>query len=321
MTKILILSSVLQQDHKDKIIATAEKYNVDVCFTGSEDDIPNGFENPDIIYGFGMKTAKTCKNLKWLCVPSAGVDYLMYDEAFANKDCILTNSSGAYGVTIAEHIIAVTLMMMRRLTDYHKEILEGTWGLTRYHQRSIKDARITVLGTGDIGSEFAKRAAVFEPASIIGVNRSGVSKENFYDSVYKIDALDELLPKTDLLVMSLPSTGETINILNRDRIGLLPEGAYIVNVGRGTAIDEDALADHLDSGHLSGAALDVFKTEPLPKDSRLWNTKNLLITPHVAGNLTLDHTLNKNVDMFLEDLENYLNDRPLKYMVDMSKGY
>ncbi|MBO4213671.1 MAG: D-2-hydroxyacid dehydrogenase, partial [Lachnospiraceae bacterium] len=114
---------------------------------------------------------------------------------------------------------------------------------------------------------------------------------------------------------------ETENILTRERINLMPRGSYIVNVGRGSAIDEDALADALDSGHLAGAALDVFKVEPLPQDSRLWNTPNLLITPHVAGNLTLIHTINRNVEMFCEDLINYANNRPLKYEVDRNKGY
>ena len=100
---------------------------------------------------------------------------------------------------------------------------------------------------------------------------------------------------------------------------LLPEGAYVVNVGRGSAIDEDALADLLENGHLGGAASDVFVNEPLPKESRLWKTKNLLITPHIAGNLTLDYTQDKNVEMFCEDLVNYTSGKPLKYVVDRKK--
>lgn len=136
-----------------------------------------------------------------------------------------------------------------------------------------------------------------------------------------VDALDEILPETDLLAMSLPSTPQTNGILSRERISSLTQGAYIVNVGRGSAIDEAALADSLDTGHLGGAALDVFRTEPLPQDSRLWKTKGLLITPHIAGDLTLSHTLDKNVSMFCEDLINFAEGRPLKYAVDRNKGY
>ena len=283
--------------------------------------VPSDFEEPDIIYGFGMNIAKKNKNLKWLCVPSAGVDYLMKPGVFANDNCKLSNSSGSYGVTIAEHIIAVTLMMMRRLTSYYGSTLEGRWETTHWPQSSLKDSRITVLGTGDIGTSFARRARAFEPAKITGISRSGMSNDPSYDAVRKIDSLDEILPLTDLLVMSLPATLETDNILDRKRIFGMPEGSYVVNVGRGNAIDEDALCDALESGHLAGAALDVFKTEPLPSDSRLWKTKDLLITPHIAGNLTLDYTLDKNVDMFTSDLNNFLEGRSLKYEVDREKGY
>ena len=132
---------------------------------------------------------------------------------------------------------------------------------------------------------------------------------------------EPVLPETDVLVMSLPDVPSTRGILSRKRIELLPQGAYIVNVGRGSAIDEDALADALDSGKLGGAALDVFQTEPLPKDSRLWNTKGLLITPHFAGNLTLKRTIDRNVEMFCEDLINFSEGKPLNNFVDRNRGY
>ena len=121
--------------------------------------------------------------------------------------------------------------------------------------------------------------------------------------------------------MSPPGTAETARLLAKDRLALPPEGSYIVNVGRGSAIDEDALIEALNSGHLAGAALDVFRTEPIPKDSPLWTTRNLLITPHVAGNLTLTYTKNKNVEMFCEDLRNFAAGRPLKHLVDKRLGY
>ncbi len=313
-------SQGMSGSHIEKIKKTAGSIGAQVCFIKDANEVPAAFADAEVVYGYGMDIAKTSKSLKWLCVPSAGVDYLMKPGCFANEDCILTNSSGAYGVSIAEHIIAVSLMMMRKLTLTYKETLNGIWGSPK-PQKSLKDCRITALGTGDIGGEFAKRAKAFEPKSLIGVSRSGVSAENSFDRVVKIDELDTVLKETDLLVMSLPDTSETRGILSRERMEMLPEGAYIVNVGRGSAIDEDALADLLESGHLAGAALDVFHNEPLPEDSRMWKTANLLITPHVAGNLTLDHTRDKNVDMFCEDLLRYANKEPLKNLVDRKKGY
>ena len=318
--KIVVINRLLKDTHKEQIRKAAAKAGGSLLFAGSEDDIPSDWQDCDIIYGFGVKNAKTNKNLKWFAAPSAGVDFLLKPGFFANEDCLVTNSSGAYGVTIAEHIIAVTLMMMRKLDYSYSESLKGNWTSPR-PQKSLKDCRILVLGTGDIGCCFARRAKAFEPESITGVSRSGNCSDPAFDSVKKVTELDSLLPSADLLVMSLPDTPETRDILNRDRIALLPEGAYVVNVGRGSAIDEDALCDSLNSGKLGGAALDVFKTEPLPSDSKLWNTKNLLITPHVAGNLTLEHTLSVNVDMFCKNLINYAEGLPLDNLIDKTKGY
>ncbi|PWJ71202.1 phosphoglycerate dehydrogenase-like enzyme [Ruminococcaceae bacterium R-25] len=318
--KIVVINKLLKEIHKEKIRKAADKAGGDVLFIESEYEFPSDWEDCDIIYGFGMGNAKKNRNLKWLSVPSAGVDYLMKPGVFANEDCLVTNSSGAYGVTIAEHIICVSLMMMRKIDYSYRESLKGNWSLPQ-PQKSLKDCRIVVLGTGDIGSCFAKRAKAFEPKSITGVSRSGISSDPSYDSVKKVSELDSVLPETDLLVMSLPDTPETRDILSRKRIELLPEGSYVVNVGRGSAIDEDALCESLESGRLGGAALDVFKTEPLPADSKIWNTKNLLITPHVAGNLTLEHTLNVNVDLFCENLVRYGKGLPLNNLIDKNKGY
>lgn len=318
--KILVINNQLEQKHIDLIKQTAVELGVLVNFYKAETDIPESDFDAEIIYGFAPSIVKTSKNLKWLCVPWAGVDSLMAPGYFANEECLLTNSAGAYGVSIAEHMIATSLVMMRRLHEFFEETRNGQW-LSPRSQRSFKDCRITVLGTGDIGTTFAKRAKAFEPAQIIGVCRSGKSSESVYDKVLSVKELDDVLPETDLLAMSLPATAETKGILSRERMALMPEGAYIVNVGRGSAIDEDALADNLESGHLAGAALDVFQTEPLPADNRLWKIKNLLITPHVAGNMTLPYTKDKNVNMFLGDLRNYKEGRPLRYLVDRSLGY
>lgn len=318
--KILVINNMLEQKHLVQIKSTAETLGHEVFFYTAEAEIPQSNFDADIIYGFAPSIVKSSKKLKWLCVPWAGVDSLMTPGYFANEECLLTNAAGAYGVSIAEHMIAVSLVMMRRLNEFFEETRNGQW-LKPQPQTSLKDCRITVLGTGDIGTTFANRARAFEPAEITGVCRSGKSSATVYDKVLPVSELDSILPQTDLLAMSLPATSETRGILSRERIALLPQGAYIVNVGRGSAIDEDALADALDSGHLGGAALDVFQTEPLPPNNRLWKTKNLIITPHVAGNMTLAHTRNKNVSMFLEDLKNFTEGAQLKYLVNRKLGY
>ena len=318
--KVIVLNRVLKEKHVAQIKEVIERIGAKVCFTESEDAIPEDFKDAEVLFGFGTKTAAQSKTLKWLSVPSAGVDYLMKPGSFANEDCMLTNASGAYGVTIAEHIIAVTLMMMRKLDYIYSNSSNGIW-IKPQPQKSLKDCRITVLGTGDIGTAFANRARAFEPVCITGVNRSGKSVETVYDVIKPISELNDVLPQTDLLVMSLPATKETENIMSCERINMLADGAYMVNVGRGSAIDEDALAEALENGRLAGAALDVFKIEPLPEESRLWSTKNLLITPHVAGNQTLAYTLDTIVNLFCDNLVRYAEGKPLKNLIDKNKGY
>ena len=217
--------------------------------------------------------------------------------------------------------------------EYTEIIREGDWRVLPGGIHSLHGARVTCLGTGDIGTEFARRVRAFHPASLTGVSRSGRANADF-DAVHPVTELDQLLPETDLLFMSLPSVSDTVNILNADRMALLPKGAYVVNVGRGTAIDQDALIAALDSDHLAGAlataldrgsiagaALDVVVPEPLPADHPLRKAKNLLLTPHVAGNMTLGYTCERNVQLFCENLENYAAGRPMHHLVDRRKGY
>ncbi|MBQ5929113.1 MAG: D-2-hydroxyacid dehydrogenase, partial [Oscillibacter sp.] len=217
-------------------------------------------------------------------------------------------------------VVMVTLMLLRRMPEY-QQIVGGRGWSNQLPIRSIRENEFTILGTGDIGNQVARMMRGMGAAKIVGVSRSGKAQEGIYDEVYPISELDEVLKATKILVMALPGTAETVQILNRERIALLPEDAYVINVGRGTAIDQDALMDALNGGKLAGAALDVMDPEPLPQDHPLWETKNLILTPHVSGNMTLGYTRNENVRRFCEDLKNYAAGRPLNGYVDRKRGY
>lgn len=274
----------------------------------------------EVLYAHSVDMLRAAPaTLKWYCCSYAGVDpYCKAPSIFANPDCLLTNSNG-YGVTIAEHVVMVLLMLLRRMPEYGEVVRNRGWS-NQLPIRSIRDNEFTILGTGNIGVNVAERLRGMGAAKIVGLSRSGHSNPAF-DEVLPIAGLDQVLPRTKNLVMALPGTPETIGILTKARIALLPADACVVNVGRGTAIDQDALMDALNSGRLSGAALDVMDPEPLPKDHPLWTTKNLILTPHVSGNMTLGYTCNVNVDMFCEDLANYAAGRPLKNLVDRTRGY
>ena len=317
--KIIVAIGALKEKHRCLIRAAAERQGFAVFFYNSDAEALPHLADAEIVFGQSDALAKNSPVLRWLCTPSAGVNQLSGEGVFASKDAVLTNSSGAYGVTIAEHIVMVTLEMLRRQQDYNDFVARRHWQRD-LPVRSIKNSRVTLVGTGDIGQEAALRLQAFGPACIRGVNRSGGNPQNLFDEIRTQERIEDLLPDTDILILSLPGTPETFHILSEQRLALLPDGALIVNVGRGTAIDQAALEKELRTGRLQ-AALDVFEREPLPADDPLWACPHLLLTPHVAGNMTLPYTQDRIVDLFLEDFDNYCAGRPLLRQVDLKKGY
>ena len=320
--KIGVIIDFLTPAYEKTLRDTAARCGYDIVFFPSSKAAEGNVDDCTILYGHpSQRVIAGARNLKWYASCWAGVDRFCRDDLYQNPDCLLTNASGAYGTTIAEHSVMVSLMLLRRQMEYTEIIREGDWRVLPGGIRSLHGARVTCLGTGDIGTEFARRAQAFHPACITGVRRTVRSSDPAFTSIHAIAELDSVLPETDILVMALPSTAETVGILSRERIALLPDNALVVNVGRGTAIDQEALCDALNAGQLAGAALDVVMPEPLPADHPLRRAKNLLLTPHVAGNMTLGYTCDKSVQMFCDDLENYAAGRPLAHLVDRKRGY
>lgn len=321
MKKIAVVEKFFESHHQQQIETVAGKhgYTVDYYLDGVLPKERAG--EYEIVYGMPDRTAlKDMTQLKWFCASFAGVDRYVDEALYPHEGVLLSNSAGAYGVTIAEHIMMVTLMLLRQMMPTMKAVGERVW-LPPLPVRSICGANITVLGTGDIGTSFARRVKAMGAKTVVGVSRSGRRVDDAYDAMYTTAQLDQVLPETEILAMALPGTAETEGILSRSRIALLPKEAVVVNVGRGTAIDQDALMEALNAGRLAGAALDVVRPEPLPPEHPLWNTKNLLLTPHLSGFMSLGITRDTAVALFCEDFENYIAGRPLKRLVDRRKGY
>ena len=321
--KLVIIRPAISDSEHEKIVQAASDAGYTPVFLDPKQVSESDYMDAEIIYGEGAaakKAAAESDSLKWLCASFAGVDAFCRPGAFRNESTLLTNSAGAYGVSLAEHAIMMALMMMRRMPVFEEGIRNRRW-LPPLPQDSIKDSVVTLLGTGDVGSCLARRLRGFEPTKIIGVCRSGRCEEPAFDEICAIDRLKEVLGRTNLLIMSLPATAQTKHILNEEMLSAIKPGAYVVNVGRGNTIDEKALTAALNEKRLAGAALDVMETEPLPEDSPLWDTPNLILTPHVAGNLTVDYTRNRNTEMFCEDLVRYAKGQSLLHLVDRTAGY
>ena len=322
MRRIAVYDNFTEPKHRQQINDTAAKYGFAVDYYAAPQTVPPEKRGEyEVIYGMPRPSElKTFTNLKWFCGSFAGVDAYLDDSLYPSPEVMLSNSSGAYGVTIAEHLIMVTLMLLRHEMTYCADAAAHRWGAVQ-PMRSIIGSTITVLGTGDIGTEFARRAKAMGAASIRGVRRTRKAADPAFDAIYTHDELDTLLPDTDILVMALPSTGETKNILSAGRIALLPPTAYVVNVGRGSAIDQPALVEALNAGKLAGAALDVFAEEPVPAGDPVWTAQNLLLTPHISGQMSLGYTRDRNVALFCEDLERYGRGEKPARLVDRRIGY
>nr|WP_326212633.1 D-2-hydroxyacid dehydrogenase [uncultured Oscillibacter sp.] len=322
MRDICVYQEFLTEAHKARIRETAEDLGFTPHFFTLDqfEEAKAYLQGCEILYAHNPELLRAAPaSLKWYCCSYAGVDPYCKDPGlFANPDCLLTNSN-CYGVTIAEHVVMVLLMLLRRMPEYEEVVRSRGWS-NQLPIRSIRDNTFTILGTGDIGVNVADRLRSMGAARITGLSRSGRAREGF-DEVLPISRLDEALPQARNLIMALPGTAETYHILNRARIALLPRGAYVVNVGRGAAVEQEPLAEALNAGRLGGAALDVMDPEPLPGDHPLWTARNIILTPHVSGNMTLGYTCDRNVEMFCEDLGNYAAGRPLNGLIDRARGY
>ena len=316
---LVVVLPDLTEEHISRIRNVAECHGFDCDFFGDASRSLPALADAEVILGGEPVLSRHAPNLRWICTPSAGINQFASDEDFANPSAMLSNSSGAYGVTIAEHISMLLLELLRRQQEYQAHVAAHEW-FRRLPVRSVYGSRVVFLGTGDIGQEAALRLRGFAPKRMTGVNRGGRNPGDLFDDVLRSGELDRILPETDILIISLPGTPDTLHMIGEEQLSLLPDHAVIVNVGRGSVIDEAALERHLRSGRLY-AGLDVFETEPLPPESTLWDSPRLIITPHVAGDTTLPHTLDRIVDLFLEDFENYCAGRPLRRMVNRERGY
>ena len=258
------------------------------------------------------------KKLKLLSLSMAGTEPYSLPGVLS-KDVALCNSTGAFGKAISEHMLASIMMLIKKLHLYRDDMPSGLWA-DRGSVRSLSDMTVLCVGLGDIGCAFAKLCKRMG-AKVIGVRRHGTTKPDYVDEVVLSDKLDEVLPLADVVALSVPGNKETAGLFSKERLARMKKDSYILNVGRGSAIDSTALFDALESGHLAGAAIDVTDPEPLPADHVLWQAKNCLITPHVSGFYHLRETYDRIVDIACENLRRFMNDEPLLTPVDRNTGY
>ena len=249
--------------------------------------------------------------VRWVQLPSAGSDPW---RGVRVDDLLLTKASGTFGIPIAEWVIGAILMLTRNLHLYRDQQREAVWK-ARPGAREVFGSTVGIIGLGDIGREVASRAQALG-CRVIGARRGAGPAPDHVDAVLP---LDEVIPQADFLVLAIPSTPETQKLMNTDRLARMKPGAYLINVGRGATVDEDALVAALRSGHLAGAALDVTAVEPLPAESPLWHLEQVIISPHASPMSAANQ--DRRVAIFVENLRRYRAGEPLTNLVDRQAGY
>jgi glyoxylate/hydroxypyruvate reductase A len=314
------VDSRLEVIYEPSLIAKP-RYNADhkgVAFTRSaaqEAAWQTLLADADIIFDFDQThlddLPELATNAKWLQATSSGVARFIsenrYDQRMPNT--VFTNAAGIHAQPLAEFCIMVMTIFNKGVLNMLQDQKKRHW--ERYAGTDLSDKTLVIVGLGKVGQEVARLARQFRMKTI-GIKRS-IEKvdanELYVDELYTPDALDSVLPVAEYLVLIAPHTHESENMLGEKELALMPEGAVLINIGRGALVDETALIDALQRGHLLGAGLDVFKTEPLPQDSPFWDMPNVIVSPHSAS--TTDNENKLITALFCQNLKLFLARKPL----------
>ena len=288
------------------------------------DELPSELPDTDIFVGYSLrpKQLRDAKKLKWIHSTAAGVAQLMYPE-LRESGLLVTNPSGIFSVPMAEHTIGLLVALARNFPDSVRQQDAKRWSQQELwdkpqHLTELNGQVLLIVGYGSIGREVAKRAKAFE-MRVWGVTRSGNGEHAYAEKIFPGAHLQEALPEADYVLIAAPETAETKHLIGAAEIARMKRGARLINVARGSLLDEAALMRALESGALGGAALDVAETEPLPEESPLWTAPNLMITPHTSG--VSKRLWERQTRILMDLLERWFDGREMFNQVDFARGY
>lgn len=253
--------------------------------------------------------------LKWIQTPLAGINNLLLPEII-NSSVIITNTKGIHNTQVSEWVLTLMLMLVKQTHELFKSQQDRRW--QPFSPGLLESKTVGILGLGNIGLEVARLCKSFSMKVLATKSRPGGNVPHV-DTVLSPESTPQLLAESDFVVITLPLTPETSNMIGKNEFEIMKPSAYLINIARGGIIDEEAMIYALSNNLIAGAGLDVFATEPLPADSALWQLPNVIVTPHVAGKRDDYHVL--ATDLFCENLKRYLNGDKLFNVVNKTKGY
>ena len=274
----------------------------------------------DAVYGLltGDEFARASPKLRWVQSPSAGVEWMWAVPGLADSPVQVTNMRGAHAATIAEHTFAMLLSQTRGLSAYAQHQRDHEWGRQDVVMSGIKGLTMGIVGFGYIGRAIARRATGFE-MRVLAVDTAAVPAAEGVAEVWPLARLNDLCDASDVLVISAPITPDSRGMIGASHLRRLRRGSFVLQMSRGGIVDEAALVDALEEGHLAGAGLDVTATEPLPRGDPLWTAPNLIITPHMSAVSDLTTTLVWSI--LADNIGRFLRGEELLNLVDKHRGW
>jgi phosphoglycerate dehydrogenase-like enzyme len=303
----------------------AEFPEVDFATPETREELLREIRDADAIYGPPDEEAfAAAERLRWIANPGVGFDYVMNRPDLVESDVVITPARAPghdpHADALGDHVFGMILMLAHRWPDLLANQRDHHWAAGEYNSRFVElsGRTMVILAVGAIGAACARRAKGFG-MRVIGVDKRTSPVPEGVDEVWGPKRLDEALALSDWFVIAAPRTRETMNLIDRRRLGLLKRGSWLIAISRGGILDEDALLDALRSGHVAGAGLDVFAEEPLSEDSPLWDEENVIISPH-TGHVTPEMPKGHR-EVFKENLRRFIAGEPFLYVGDKRAGY
>lgn len=323
----VLVDEVATQDYVFKV--TPERFaaasarhggagGVTARFSHTPEEFAAGIAEVDALIGWRFSkdtVAAHGRCLQWIQLTGAGVEHMLPLD-WLPKGAVLTNSSGAHAPKTREFVTMALLMLNSQVPRFATNQRQALW--EQRFTKSIAGKTVVIVGVGEMGRAAAESAKALG-LGVIGVRRSGTAQRPV-DRMVTPDRLVEVLPDADFLIVSAPLTHETRGLIDRRRLDLLMPAAGIINIGRAAVMDYAALGDKLRRGELAGAILDVFSPEPLPTDSPLWHTPNLMVIPHVSSDEP-DGYIERVLDIFFDNVRRWRARRPLRNVIDPALEY
>lgn len=294
---------------------------VDLAFADTAERLAERLPGADVVFAWDARRDLlepawgSARDLRWIQSASAGVDGLLFPR-LARSDVILTNARGVFDAAIAEYVVGLLLLFSKGLIGVLERQRRREW--LHRSTETLADKRVLVVGVGSIGRAIGRRCR--ELGMLVrGVGTTARRGDEVFRAVLGAEELVDVAGWADFVVDALPGSEGTRHAFDREVFAAMRPTARFINVGRGSTVDERALADAVAAGAIAGAALDVFEREPLPEDDPLWGLPGVVISPHMSGDFA--GWREAVVELFVDNLRRYLTGRPLRNVVDKDRGY